>query len=241
MLNKNLKLFKEAYKNIKLKRFDKAINSYNKLIKLYNSSKEKDNEVKLKNDLEILYQELDLYLKVNEAYIQAKQGNFTNFENEIKKLHDITYELSDYQDIKPINLTRSNFLLDIYTYQIKLEQFEKKYQTAKKLIDENCDEAIKEFSQMVIMHNKLIENLEFEEKEEIYAKLKEVYKNISIKKLLTMSRQKYSITETKIPTSKKEKTVIQPTERKLGTSFKELHQKIKEGDYSKIIEMNENL
>ena len=65
MLNKNLKLFKEAYKNIKLKRFDKAINSYNKLIKLYNSSKEKDNEVKLKNDLEILYQELDLYLKIN--------------------------------------------------------------------------------------------------------------------------------------------------------------------------------
>jgi len=244
--NKFIKRLKDAYSHIKLKKFDRAIVAYNKINSLYKSLEENDKTPKLKKDILTLYKELSLYLSVNEAYIMAQQGNFTALDNEIKKIHDLTYDLENNQNESQLleyGKQHHKFFLEVYTFHTNTNQFDKKYQNIKNLIEENHEEAMKEFSQLIVLYNKLAAYLDISRKEAMYSKLKEVYRDLSIKKLFMMSRQKFrgieSVKEQKPKIRKLEKN---PTEkRELGTSFKELHERIKEGDYSKIIEMYENL
>ena len=236
-------LLKQAYHQIKLKKFNQSIETYNKILHEYRASNQ--NKIKLKNDIKILYKELNLYLSVNQAYIISQNGDFTGFENQIKKIHDLVYDLQneEHEQITGYKSVQNKFLLEVYPYQMNKNQFESKCNKAKKLLENSLDESMKEFSQLLIVSNKLVTKLDLGEKEKVYGQLKALYKEISIKKLFAMSREKYK----KVPNIKeykikiRQKNIEPKPKAELGTSFKELHDNIKQTDYSKVISVYEKL
>ncbi len=240
-------MFKEAYSDIKEKKFNKAILIYNKINNHYKELAEDKKSSKVKNDLTILYKELSLYLRINEAYALAQKGNFDSLNSEIKSIHDLTYELKIERDKSPLieyGEKHYEFFLDIFTYNLSLNEFENKHKEVVNLLEENeIDKAMKEFSQLIIVYNKLYVKLDHENKLELYSKLKEAYRNISIKKLFALAKDKPKIVAGNVREELRVVNKVKKIENREvpQNTFKDLHEMIKKGDYSKALEFYENL
>ena len=124
-------MFKEAYSLVKDKKFNKAVIIYNKINNCYKELSEDKKTLKLKQDLAVLYKELSLYLRINEAYSLAQKGNFDLLNEEIQQIHDLTYELKSEREKSPLieyGEKHYEFFLDVYTYKVDLNEFDKKHQ-----------------------------------------------------------------------------------------------------------------
>ncbi len=253
-INKCIPLFKEAYSYIKQGRLDKAILTYNKLSNKLRELKYDKSADKLRKDVAILHRELTLYIRLNIAFTNAQEGNFEFLNNELQLIHDITYGIrTEKEKTVPIEYGQNNsqFLLEVCTAPSTLSLFEEQYKNLLRIVDENnINKAMKEFIQLIVIYNKLYLNLEREKRLELYSKLKGVYRDLSIKKLFAMAREKPKnisgrvITQRKVfvggeAETKKPELKIQQT--KPMNKFEELHELIKKGDYSQAIEFYENL
>ncbi|MBS3174934.1 hypothetical protein J4440_03585 [Candidatus Woesearchaeota archaeon] len=237
---------KQAYLYLKNKELDKTILQYNKINN--NFSKLNNKPEKLKNDLMLLHKEIEIYLRINEAYIMSNEGNLEFMNSELQLIHDLTYELKNDKYKMPLIEygENKNFLLSVYANKINIKDFNKKHNTITELIDSNIDKAIYEFANLTILYHKLYKNLDREKKFEMYSKLKISYRNISIKKLFAMSRSfpknlygKKLEQRRFMVGHKEDKTEV--INKNPKNPFDELHENIKNQDYSKAIEFYENL
>ncbi len=247
-------LLKEAYFNIKEKKFEDAIRLYNRIHDAFSTLDVKEKTEKLKKDLEVLYKELNLYLSINQAYILAQKGNLQGLKHEISEIHDIVYDLKseNEESIKPLlDYTKKHyqFFLEVYSYNFNIRDFNDKCEQIYFYLDENqLSEATKNFSELVVVYKKLLDKLDHEKKLELYNKLKELYKHVSIKKAFELSNKKPKIIPSKpifeYPLNNSVKNIQKSNiqnNNKFDNDYERLHELIKKGDYSKVISYYEQL
>ena len=229
----------KAYSYLKEKNIKKAISFYNKLNLEFSKSNEQPK--KLKNDIMLLYSEINLYLRINELYLKVKEGNFEVLNLEMQRIHDFTHELRTENYKMPLIENKDiDLLVDIYK-NAKTEDFNKKHAKIINLIDSNINKAIYEFSNLIIIYNKLFKSLEREERLKIYSQLKTTYRNISINKFLSISGKfPKQIYGKKIEKSNAYE-IIKRKKEENKVIFKDVYDMVRKQDYSKAIEFYENL
>lgn len=227
------KLFFNAYSSVKNKDFSKAIDFYNEIFQIYSNLKEKQKTKKLTNDIKILYTEITLYLKLNEAYISAISGNLKLLKEELERLRDISCGVhktkSQPIEIKQIQNTNTKiqstdkFYLKIYTRKITLADFEFKIGEINNYFSENTqniknsdsyNRLILTYIKANIMLLKILPYLPNEKKIKLYSKLRKAFKNLVLH----------------IPINNKSKTSNKKTnnENLKYLSFEDTFQKIQE-------------
>ena len=101
------KLIKEANSLVKKNNFESALSLYSKIIKY------KDVDESLKKDLSKLQDSLILYLKMNEAYVLAKDANFKM----LKKVLDSVAELkARIKEESPEMKNMVNYIADHHNF-----------------------------------------------------------------------------------------------------------------------------
>lgn len=246
-------MFKTVYSFIKDSKFDKAIKVYKDIDSLYRSIPKKDRSDSIRKDLRVLYKELKLYLKINDAYALARGGNLQSLKSVMEEMKNIAYELSaekdeNYSADTLINYynKHNKFFLNIYSYKSSTKQFVSVYEKVKNSLNEgNINLAILNLSQLIIIYNKIALFLGTDEKLQFYSKLKEVYRDVSINRTFALSRslpRKVHGKEIKshfIPKTKYHKSSGEKIEK--PQSFKELHKEIKNEDYSRLVDFYESM
>ncbi len=168
-------------------------------------------------------------------------------------LHNIAYELSNEKsEIYSVDSLleyynkHNQFFLKVYGYQFTVKQFDDYYQATKNALESNnLNESILNLSQLIIAFNKIVKYLSHEEKLDLYARLKEVYKSVSIKRAFALSSSKTrTLHGPQIPahiviSERYSPNNVNIQEKPQG--FRELHKKIKDEDYSKLVDFYETM
>jgi len=244
-------MFKDAYSFIKDSKFDMAINVYKKIDFLYRSIPKKDRSDSIRRDLRVLYKELKLYLRINDAL--ARDGNLNSLKQVMDDMKNIAYELSEEKDnIYSVDTLlnyynkHNQFFLKVYSYQFSSKQFDSLYNRTKLSLESgDVNNSILDLSQLIIAYNKCAMFLSHDEKLKMYSKLKEVYRDVSIKRTFALSRslpRKVHGNEIKtsfVPKTKYHKSSGEKIEK--PQSFKELHKEIKKEDYSRLVDFYESM
>lgn len=187
-------LLTKIYKNIKDKKFRDAVAMYYQIDKEYKTLSENKKTEKLKKDMSTLYKELGLYLRINEAYVFAQEGDVGKLRKELEAIHDSVYDLDTNDITKPLfdYVTQHySFCLDIYTYKASKQEFEEGLKKTQKLIERGrVSLALKNYSQLLVLYNKMSEYLEEDEKIKSFYKIKELFKHISVYNLIKNPKKK---------------------------------------------------
>jgi hypothetical protein len=235
-----LALLRKSYNSIKKKDFSEAVALYNKIDSKYKALPLKCKTEKIKQDIQILRSELTLYLRINEAYIHSEEGNMDRLKQELDSIHNSLYDLDATEDTQPLIDYVSNhykFFLDVYSYKSSQEEFTKRYKRIEKLTENNkVSEARKEFSQLIILSKKLSEYIDEDEQAAQYAKLKGLFREISMKTLITKATRKVHPIKprkevlTKVETPPREPEPKSSVSHEFKDEYKELHKLLKKGD-----------
>lgn len=212
-----LTLFNKAYSQLKNKNISEAVGIYNQIYEKFSNLKPKQKTKKLANDIKLLYKEIILYSKLNQAYVHSFDGNLKPLKEELEILHDLAYGTSlEENDFKAIEIEQSNnkFNLEVYTKRLYLKDLETQISKTETLATEKkFNEVLLEYTKAVIIFRKILNNLPQETKTAIYFKIRKLFKNLVI----------HNITKEK-PKSKKSKKA--PAESIFG--FEDTYQKIQE-------------
>ena len=190
---KQIKEFKDLLSKvnelIKNKRFDEAIKYY---IKIHDSFEKlplvrKD---QVKKHVSLIYNELIVYMNVNEAYKIAKEGDIKILKNKLEHIYELSLDLWNVKDASELLKYVHNkyiYSLNVYVYKTSLKEFAEKYVEARTLINERkFDGAIKIYSELLVYYNNL---LKYEKNDtiklDLYNKMKELYLDLSCKKSLS--------------------------------------------------------
>ena len=246
-------MFKDAYSFIKDSKFDKAIAVYQKIDSLYRAIPKKDRHDGIRKDLRVLYKELKLYLRINDAYALARDGNLDSLKQVMVEMKSIAYELSEEKDFNYSVETlleyynkHNEFFLKVYSSQFSSKQFDSLYNRTKLSLESgNVNNSILDLSQLIIVYNKCVRFLSYDEKLKMYSKLKEVYRDVSIKRTFALSRSLprrvhgNDIKTSFVPKIRYHKSSGKKIEK--PQSFKELHKEIKNEDYSGLVDFYESM
>ena len=229
----------KAYHAIKNKQFDKAVITYKELKEKYDKLNQNRQTPKLKKDILVLFGELTLYMKINEAYIMAKQGDLVALKlalDQINELHVTNDEA--VPDVKLLlNYSKNKFCLDVYTYKFTLKEFESLYDKIKELSNQRkINEAIRDFAHLLLAYNTIIRNETYENRMIMHKKIMELLTDIEVKgKLFNIYQNKV------IPELKEIPVKLKAADKKLETHkvdknimYKKINEEVKKGEYSHI-------
>lgn len=171
---------------IKNRKFKDAIRHYHNLHRYFESLPLIRRE-KFKRDVNLIYNELIVYMDVNEAYLLAKEGNIVLLKHKLEHIYELSIDLWNVKDASELMKyvsKRYRYCLGVYVYKVSLMEFAKKYAEAKNLINERkFDKAIKVYCRLLVYYNNL---LKYEKNEKIrldlYNEMKELYLDLSRKK-----------------------------------------------------------
>jgi len=231
-LKYNLSLVVDSIKNNK---FSHAVSLFSRVESEYDSNNPKIDS-KTKKQIEELKKEFILYLRINEAYTLAELGNLAGLRSELEYIRNSVYDLEYEDESKPlINYLTGNykFCLEYYTYKITKRHFIDEHQSASQLIKNGkLSNAKKKFSQLIILYNKLQDYLGEYEKEQHYAKLKDLFKEISTEHLVNLHVKQ--LPEVKLPKMVKQK---KEEKAKFHNNFNDLRKMIESGEVDKATEI----
>ena len=104
------------------------------------------------------------------------------------------------------------------------------------------NDSILNLSQLIIAYNKIIKFLSHEEKLDLYTRLKEVYRDVSIRRAFALSNSRPRVIHGQAINQAvvMQERYSKPNKEKLDKpqSFRELHSDIKDDDFSKLVDQN---
>jgi len=236
---KQTKEFKEilekANSYIKNKRFDDAIKLY---IEIHNSFDKlplirKD---ELRKDVNLLYNELIVYMDANDAYLMAQEGDVKALKEKLEHIYELSLDLWNVKDANELlkyTGEKYNYCLNVYAYKISKSEFKEKYDEAMNLIHERkFDKAVKVYAQLLVYYNNL---LKYEKNEEVkldfYNKMKELYLNLSYKKTVSKAYEK----EVKINKNGFLRKIEAVKYKEYKDDFSKIRKMIEEGDVEDVM------
>ena len=231
---KQVKEFKEllekARNHIKNKRFDDAIKLY---MEIHNSFDKlplirKD---ELRKDVNLLYNELIVYMDANDAYLMAQEGNVKALKEKLEHIYELSLDLWNVKDANELLKYvegKYEYCLNVYTYKISKNEFNEKYSEAMNLIHERkFDKAIKVYAQLLVYYNNLLKHEKNEEiKLELYNKMKGLYLNLTYKKTLAEAHSNKAELKKNGFTGRIEKFKL----KDFKDNFSNIRKRIKEGN-----------
>lgn len=206
-----LGLFAKAYNQIKAKNLGEAVNIYNNIFERFMQLKERKRKGRLKNDLIILHNEILLYIKMNNAYADAKKGELKLLREKLDRLHDLAYGVdgSKNEISKIENFENNNFEIEIYTRRPSMQDFDNSInEVVGNIAEERIQKALISYIRANIIFTKLMHYLEEEKKAEIYFKMRKIFKQFILNKTA--------------------QTVKETKKRARFNSFEDTYQKIQE-------------
>lgn len=182
---------------IKQKNFDKAVTLYLDIHRAFDTMPD-EYKKKFEHRVDIVFKELTLYMRVNEAYILAKSGSMAAFHKELDQIHDLTFELEpevkNQRDIAVLlEFAKKNyqFFLEVYTYKANANVFKKKVKRIETLLHKKqVHRALKEYADLLIVYNKVAPILSYGKRLEFYELMKRLFKELSIQRLLLLASEK---------------------------------------------------
>ena len=236
-------LLKLAYSYIRDKKFESAVKLYNVLEKRFKSLPKYKKTKKLHQDILVLYKEISLYLGINEAYLLSQQGNFSKMKEELEKITSLSKEIKELPGVDALlEFTNKHYLfcLEVYTYNTTLKNYDFLYNEIKNELEHNdLEEAMKHYSQLLIVYNNLLKYEIYEKRMELYYKTKDLFRDLEINSLITKAYKKKKIEEPKLLRNDRRNMDFVP--RKLPSKYddsKESLIKIREclanGNYSEV-------
>jgi hypothetical protein len=239
-------ILKEIYARIKDKKFREAVSLYYRVDKEFKALPEKQKTKDIKNDMHTLYKELSLYLRINEAYVFAQEGNLVKLRKELESIHDSVYDMEQSDFTKPLfdYVTQHySFCLDIYTIKATEKEFLDLIKLTQKQIDGGkITAALKHYSQLLVLYNKLMPYLEEAEKVKHYYKIKELFKHIAIYRTLHEPKKTTNSAEAEAIEEKPVKQKESPKQNvEFKDDFKEMHEMLDKGDIERAKKILENL
>src|SRR3989339_1652225 len=178
-----LKRLEMAFKNIEQGKFLEAVKQYHKIKDLYDKLPNKTKE-NFKKKTNILFNELRLYLHINEANLFAEKGDAVG----LKQALEIVDEIANYE--VPQDLPSSQILLNYIKKKnfkclikcqsvLTLKDFQKRLtELDVLLINGEKEKAREEFSNLLVLLNR-IPNLNKQTYNELHNVLQDVYKRLS--------------------------------------------------------------
>ncbi len=235
---KQVKEFRElldkATNYIKNKRFDDAIKLYMEIHDSFDKLPliRKD---ELRKEVSLLYNELIVYMDVNDAYLMAQEGNVKVLKEKLEHIYELSLDLWNVKDANELLKyvgEKYKYGLNIYTYKVSKEEFNKKYSEAKDLIHERkFDKAIKVYAQLLVYYNNLLKYEKDEEiKLDLYNKMKELYLNLSYKQTINDAYNK----EVKLNKNGFLKKIETVKFKAYKDEFSDIRKKIEEGDIEAV-------
>lgn len=198
----------EIYTSISNRKFRHAVALFLRIESEYNES---NNLIPLniKKNIQMLKEELCLYLRINEAYVIAELGDLQGLRNELDYIYSNLYCSEFDLQFRPLtDYIKGNykFCLEYYTYKITKRHFIDKHQSVKAFIQNmKLNKAMKEFSHLIILYNKLQTYLDDYEKDIYYSKLKSLFRDISTAKIVDLHSVLKLNVQTKVPNIVKKK------------------------------------
>lgn len=189
---KFLGLFAKAYNQIKTKKIDNAVNTYNGIFERFIQLKERKRRGRLKNDLIILHNEILLYIKMNGAYVDAKKGELKLLREKLDRLHDSAYGVDgSINELSKIeNFENNNFEIEIYTRRPSVQDFNNSInEVVGNIAEERIREALIGYIRANIIFTKLMPFLEEGKKAEIYFKMRKIFKQFILNKTTQTAKE----------------------------------------------------
>ncbi|MEK6955242.1 MAG: hypothetical protein AABW52_01145, partial [Nanoarchaeota archaeon] len=184
------KLLKTSHDFIKENKFSEALEYYNLLNKHFNHVPKAHRTKEMSDGLRLVYEELRLYMRINEAYSLAKKGDFSKMNEELNTINEIVHDLhsENSKEIPPLLESTEKyftFLKEVYSFSVSKKSFVEHYNNINSDI-ENMDiaKANDEISKLFYLYHKISPFISRKEKFELYDMLKSTYKELSIKNLM---------------------------------------------------------
>jgi len=236
---------KDVVECVKKKKFSHAVALFSKVDGLWEDIPLFRKTKKLKKEMQLMHEELFLYLRVNEAYLMAETGNLAGLRDELDHIHTRLYEDGFPVRLKPLEdyITKNyKFCLEVYRYRVGKKSFEDVYQKIKAFsLTHRADKALKHYSDLVIIFHKLHDYLEEDEREEYYQRLKSLYTDISLAKLMDIAVKKQPTIKV---TSKTRPRVVAKKMNKIRLpqdQFKKVRDYIKKGSVAEASDVLDHI
>lgn len=191
------KLIKKTHSKIKEKDFHNALHSYTEAIKIYKYLPESRKTEKVEKEIETLHKELTIYLRLNEAYIMAEQGNLEHLKQELQEVHNLVFELESgeiTEDIESLlEYASKNYkhYLNVYSKKLSKRDFEKTYNSVLNNIQKReMSKAKKEYTHILMIYKKLHDSLDETEKLRYYKRIKRLFQELYIVSMLQKATKK---------------------------------------------------
>ncbi|MBS3161306.1 hypothetical protein J4476_01260 [Candidatus Woesearchaeota archaeon] len=239
------KLLRTSHDFIKENKFSEALEYYNLLNKHFNHIPKRNRTKEMSNGLNLVYEELRLYMRINEAYSLAKDGNFSKMNEELTIINDIVHDLKSERSSEIPPLLEStekyfSFLKEVYNFNISKKSFIEHYNNINSDIKSmDIAKANSEIPKLFYLYNKLSPFISRKEKFELYDMLKSTYKELSIKNLMKKAHMRsFSIlyAPEKIERPKHESNIEIPvlnirSNVKFDKVYRDIRSLIKKDDY----------
>lgn len=181
-------MLKLGFLHLSRKDFSKALALYNELDDVYESLNEPEKE-RFRERFEDFFRELELYVRVNEAFLASERGDLSRLRNELDTIHNITFEVEQIQgDERPVFdyvQEKYRFLLRLHKFKSGMKKFNELVSEARKRLENGgILDAKKIYSEAVIVYHKTAGRMSHINKLRCYNEMKSLFRDINAHSLM---------------------------------------------------------
>jgi len=231
--------------------FDKAILLYSKIRSSFERLPKMRKTEELTKKVNVFYEELSLYLELNEANILANEGKLEKLKEMLDHIYDLEIELNEVRSASPLlktaELMRKDYL-NFYKVKGASKKFNETYNLIGELIKKRkWNSVFREYAHILFLYNQII-RVDESKKEILYGKLNNLLRDINVYKSMHDSYNKVKERK-KEPVkivAKEDKKLNEREGKKLNVKqkmvdekkvFKDLRKAIEEGDIEEAVEL----
>ncbi|HZX12104.1 MAG TPA: hypothetical protein VFE88_01475 [Candidatus Nanoarchaeia archaeon] len=204
---------------ISKKEFESAINQYLDFEQNFKKLPEEQQKHLLKI-MDLISKELESYLRINQAYLFAEQGDIQRLSEEMNRIRIIAFDISSSQPAEEditiiLNYIQRHytFFQEIYHYKVVIQTFQKmRHGVSSAFNKHNFPLGLKKYAELWIAYNHLAEVVDQEKRHELYKIIRTLFKDVYLERLEHFAREKptHIIFDLNLPT-------VTPTYRELHT------------------------
>ncbi len=173
------KLLKLANSLVKKNNFENALSLYSQVM----NYKEIDDG--LKKDLSKLQDNLILYLKMNEAYVLAKDSNFKKLKEVLDSINElkekIKIENPEMNNMVNYITNHHNFVTNFYNIHLNREKFDTTLKILYNLLKKkDTDKAVQYYQELLDCYKFLSLHENYEQKLKLYNQVKNAYTDLHL-------------------------------------------------------------
>ncbi len=177
---------------------------FTKAVELFGTFKKDIKKCSSKKEFKNLGQEVALIIRVNEAYKFAVQKDVVRLKEKMDEIKESSFELlneektEELQSILDYVDRHYKFFLEIYTYKLKIKDFNKAFQGVEHSFEKkNFKLGLKKYTELFIAYNELAHTMDNEKKLSVYSKARGLFKGLKIQRLFHFAVEKPKHVEVK--------------------------------------------